>query len=209
MFEAELSSHDDIRKQYKLCNRCPLYGKRKGVVFWDGPDISPCMVVGEAPGKDEDKYGRPFVGKAGKRLNELLKFLKIDRHLLHISNAVLCRPVDGYGNRKPSWEEIGSCNQRLKTEIRLTKPDIIVTLGQPATVAVLGTKYKRKTMTSLRGWHTYTYVRDGVPTTIPVMASWHPAYELRARQRGRADVTREMARDWRSVVERCPKILKS
>ncbi len=211
LFEPELETHQGIKDEYKLCNRCPLDQRRTGVVFWDGPNVAPCMVIGEAPGKDEDaaKRRRPFIGRAGQRLNSLFHHLDIDRSKIHISNAVLCRPTDGIKNLKPTWEEIKICNQRLKAEIRLTQPKVIVTLGQPGTVAVLGPRYKATSMTKLRGWHKHTYVYNGMPVTIPVMASWHPAYELRARGAGRTDVTAEMARDWRSVVKRCPDILKS
>ena len=201
-----ICSHSELKNQYKNCQKCPLYRRRTRVVFWDGPDTAPVMAIGEAPGKDEDKQGIPFAGRAGKEsLDRMLRYLGIDRRKIHISNACLCRPTDGYKNLTPTWEEINTCNDRLMTEIRLTQPKVIVTMGKPAIVAVCGVS-PSSSMTSLRGWHETVYTQDGIPYTVPVMATWHPAYELRQRQMGSKKVATEMTSDWQEVLNMVPQI---
>jgi len=206
LFEPEICTHADLKQNYKNCQRCPLHQKRTRVVFWGGPDQSPLMAIGEAPGKDEDRLGFPFAGRAGRdSLDRMLSYLGIDRRKIHISNACLCRPTDGYKNLTPTQEEIGTCNSRLMSEIRLTEPEVIVTMGKPATVAVLGVPFS-SSMTSLRGWHKITYIKGGIPYTVPVMATWHPAYELRQRQMGSRTVAEQMTNDWRQAMELVPQI---
>ena len=168
--------------------------------------MSPLMAIGEAPGRDEDKKGIPFAGRAGiNSLNPMLRHLGISRRKIHISNACLCRPTDGYKNLTPTVEELRACNQRLKAEIRLTQPEVIVTMGKPASAIVIGSSLS-SSMTSLRGWHEITYIRDGVPYTVPVMCTWHPAYELRATQKGNKTVRRQMTEDWAEAFALVPSI---
>ncbi len=206
LFANEICNHADMKSEYNNCTRCPLSRKRTRVVFWSGPDKSQLMAIGEAPGRDEDRRGFPFAGRAGvDSLNPMLRHLGINRGKIHLSNACLCRPTDGYKNLTPNADELRACRNRLKAEIRLTEPDVIVTMGKPAAASVLEVPLS-SSMTSLRGWHEITYTRDGIPFIVPVMCTWHPAYELRATQKGNKTVRRQLTADWAEAFNLAPSI---
>jgi len=194
----EIVDSIDLMKKYENCQKCSLCKNRQKVVFWDGPAKSPVFVLGEAPGANEDQKGVPFSGKAGIRLNELFSKLLIDRKKLHISNICLCRPVENGKNGKPSIEQARMCYSRLKAEIRICSPKVIVCLGGYATAAILG-KYEKPVgfpavVGMYRGWHD------------DILVSWHPAYELRKRQMGDSSITKDMYFDWKEVLSRVPEI---
>jgi DNA polymerase len=125
------------------------------------------MVVGEAPGADEDQSGRPFVGRAGQLLTKMLAAIGLSREQVFIGNVLKCRPPD---NRPPRPEETAACTPYLFEQIALLEPRLILALGNPATRALLRTE---RGITSLRGrFHT-------TPEGWRVLPSWHPAYLLR------------------------------
>jgi DNA polymerase len=125
------------------------------------------MFVGEGPGADEDARGEPFVGRAGQKLNEMIRSIGLDREEVYIANVVKCRPPD---NRAPEPDEVGTCAPFLFAQIEAIRPRVIVALGAPATKTLLGT---RVGITQIRGtWGTFR--------GIPVMPTFHPAYLLRA-----------------------------
>jgi uracil-DNA glycosylase len=168
----KVPSLEEIRAEMGDCRRCKLYGGRKNLVFGDGAADARLMFVGEAPGADEDQQGVPFVGAAGRLLNNLLAKLGLRREEVYIANILKSRPP---GNRDPEPDEIAACLPFLEKQIRAIRPRVIVTLGRIATHALLGTK---EPLTRLRGhWQRYHDIR--------VMPTFHPSYLLRAPQERR------------------------
>ena len=150
---------DDIRRELEGCRGCPLCAGRSTIVFGTGNPRARLMFVGEGPGVDEDRQGEPFVGAAGKRLNQWIARIGLRREDVYIANIVKCRPPR---NRDPEPDEIDTCSPFLVEQIRAIRPRVIVTLGSPATKRLLGT---RLGITRLRGhWHAYRGI-PVMPTT--------------------------------------------
>ncbi len=157
----------DIEQQVKQCTGCGLHSTRTQGVFARGCPDAALMIIGEAPGADEDRQGRPFVGRAGRLLDSMLLAIGLDEKDVYITNIVKSRPP---GNRDPLQEEIRACRPYLDRQIELINPDIIVTLGLPASNTLLDNSMS---MGDMRGrWFSY---KD-----IPVLPLYHPAYLLRA-----------------------------
>jgi uracil-DNA glycosylase family 4 len=162
-------SLEEIRAEMGDCRRCKLYTSRTHLVFGEGAPDARLMFVGEAPGADEDLQGLPFVGAAGKLLNNLLSKLGLRREEVYIANVIKSRPP---GNRDPEADEIAACLSFLKKQIQAIRPRVIVTLGRIAAQALLNT---REPLTRLRGrWQRYRDIR--------VMPTFHPSYLLRFPQ---------------------------
>jgi uracil-DNA glycosylase family 4 len=151
-----------LRAHIGDCHRCPLGDTRTQVVFGVGDPHARVMLIGEAPGKNEDLKGEPFVGAAGQLLNELLAHAGLERGEVYIANVVKCRPP---GNRDPEPIEIETCTPFLREQIRLIEPDVLVTLGNFATKFVL------KTETGITRLHG-TVQQAGRFTVLPI---FHPA----------------------------------
>lgn len=126
---------EKLIKQIQQCTKCGLHKKRLNAVPGEGPIDAKIMFIGEAPGEEEDKKGRPFVGRAGRFLNELLKEAVLLRSDVFITNVVKCRPPK---NRYPSKEEKRLCQGWLKQQIKIIQPKIIGTLGNHATETLIG-----------------------------------------------------------------------
>lgn len=151
------------------CVRCKLAGSRRRIVFGSGNPNADLMFVGEAPGREEDEQGVPFVGAAGQLLSKIIEAMGMNREDVFIVNTVLCRPPD---NRNPEPDEVASCRPFLREQIRLVAPRVIVTLGTFAAHAVLETD---EPISRLRGrWQAAHGAR--------VMPTFHPAYLLRSPQ---------------------------
>ena len=120
---------EEIGAEVRACTKCPLSGKRKNAVPGDGPENARVMFVGEAPGAQEDQQGLPFVGPAGRLLNELLAQAGLPRESVYITNIVKCRPP---GNRDPMPSEIEACHDYLVGQIAAINPAALCTLGSPA-----------------------------------------------------------------------------
>lgn len=148
------------------CMKCPLGQTRTKFVFGVGNPRATLMVVGEAPGADEDAQGEPFVGRAGQLLNKILEAIKFKREDVFICNILKCRPP---GNRKPLPEEVEHCIPYLKKQIALVKPKLILCLGLTAAENLLDT---RESLGNLRG---KVMQYEG----IPLMVTYHPAALLR------------------------------
>jgi uracil-DNA glycosylase family 4 len=118
---------EEVHSEIRRCRRCPLSRTRTKAVPGEGAPDASVMFVGEAPGGDEDRLGRPFAGAAGRLLTHLLKTIDLDRRAVFITNVVKCRPP---GNRDPSPEEIDACNDHLLAQIALITPKVICTLGR-------------------------------------------------------------------------------
>ncbi len=161
---------EDIRGELLACRGCPLCDGRRTVVFGVGNPDARLMFVGEGPGEEEDRQGEPFVGAAGRRLNQWIARLGLRREDVYIANIVKCRPP---GNRAPLPDEAASCLPYLKRQIRAIRPEVICTLGAVALQYLLGTNEK---ITRVRGkWREF----DG----IPVLPTYHPAFILRNQTR--------------------------
>jgi DNA polymerase len=160
-----------LKKQYAGCMQCPLATQgRTQVVFGVGPEHAQIFFIGEAPGKDEDEQGMPFIGRSGRLLRTLLTEIDCDPSSVYISNATKCRPPL---NRPPTYEERATCSSRiLLQEIAALKPRAICTLGATATTLFLDTKTP---ISQLRGQITQTEY-------FAIMATYHPSYLLRNRQ---------------------------
>lgn len=158
-----------LRAAVAGCERCGLCKTRHNTVFGVGPERAPLMVVGEGPGADEDAKGEPFVGRAGRLLDEMLHAIGCSRtENVFVANVVKCRPPM---NRDPRPEEVAACRPYLDRQIELIQPRLIVGLGRVAAQRLLGTDAP---MFKLRGaLHHY-----GARQT-PVMLTYHPAYLLR------------------------------
>ena len=127
---------DEIRAEVEACHKCPLAEGRTNVVFGVGDPHARVLIVGEAPGKNEDLQGEPFVGAAGNYLNELLGYAGLTRDEVFIANVLKCRPP---GNRDPLPEEIQTCTPYLREQTRAINPEYIVTLGNFSTKFILKT----------------------------------------------------------------------
>jgi len=160
----------------KSCKKCKLSEQRTQVVFGDGNPSTGILFVGEAPGADEDKEGKPFVGKAGKLLTNVLEGIGLLRKRdYYITNVVKCRPPE---NRTPEDEEMLSCSYILKEEIKLIKPKLIVALGKTAAVGLIGTK--QISPTKSRGSFLSSTPKSPVlPAGTKVFITYHPSFLLR------------------------------
>ncbi len=157
----------DIEQRVAACTVCGLHKTRKNTVFGSGSRNASWMVIGEAPGASEDQQGKPFVGRAGQLLTEMLKALGLNREEVFIANILKCRPPQ---NRDPRPNEVESCETFLRGQVALLKPKIILAAGRIAAQNLLKTDAP---LARLRGKvHRYQ--------DIPVIVVYHPAYLLRS-----------------------------
>ncbi|MGH8870810.1 MAG: uracil-DNA glycosylase [Acidimicrobiia bacterium] len=179
---------EELKTRALVCTQCGLADTRTQVVFGVGDPQARLMFVGEAPGKNEDLEGEPFVGAAGKLLDTLLGEIGMRRPEVYIANVLKCRPP---GNRDPRTEEIDACKGYLREQIRLIAPEVVMTLGNFATKLLLNTEVG---ITRLRGRpHQWWLGALLVPT-------FHPAAALRGGDR----VTDQMREDFavvRSILD--------
>lgn len=164
---------EELRMQVEACQKCALAQGRTQTVFGAGDPNARVMIIGEAPGKNEDLQGEPFVGAAGKYLNELLGYAGLVREDIFIANVLKCRPPS---NRNPLPEEIELCAPFLREQTRTIDPDIIVTLGNFATKFIL------KTDRGITGLHGKLY-QAGKFKVFPI---FHPAAAIYDRSKREA-----------------------
>lgn len=157
---------DALEADVAACTRCKLHATRTCTVPGEGHANPDLLFIGEGPGEEEDRSGRPFVGRAGELLTKIIGAMGFSRETVHIANIVKCRPP---GNRVPEPDEIAACQPYLTRQIELLKPKLICTLGLPATRTILGITQGIK---AARG-------REFVWNGIPVIPTFHPAYLLR------------------------------
>ena len=162
-------SIENVRKELGDCNRCNLHKDRKTIVFGSGNPHADLVFVGEGPGADEDEQGFPFVGRAGRKLTEIIeKGMHLSREEdTYICNIVKCRPPN---NRDPKPDEIAACKPFLIRQLQVIRPKAIVALGKPAASTLLGRTVP--IMKERGNWHEYQ--------GVPLMLTLHPAYLLRA-----------------------------
>ena len=166
MVRKEIQNLDDLKKKINECKKCNLYRSRHNVVIGEGPVNAKLMFIGEAPGYDEDMQGRPFVGRSGRKLRELLKKVGIKDSDFYIANILKCRPPN---NRDPEDDEVKACYPFLQFQLDAIKPNIICTLGRYASYKMLG---EVKKMGDLRG---KIFPKDN----YIIMPIYHPSFILR------------------------------
>jgi len=159
---------EDLEARVAGCTACPLHQGRTQTVFGVGTREAEWMVIGEAPGEQEDLQGEPFVGRAGQLLNEMIRAVGLKREAVYIANVIKCRPPK---NRDPAPEEAAACEGYLKGQLALVKPKIILAVGRIAAQNLLKTATP---IGKLRGQvHYYEH--------IPLVVTYHPAYLLRSQ----------------------------
>ena len=163
----ELMQWDALAQAVAACRACKLCEGRRNTVFGVGDTQADWLIVGEAPGENEDMQGEPFVGQAGKLLDNMLKAIGLDRtNKVYIANVLKCRPP---GNRNPEPEEVAQCEPFLRRQVQLLQPRIILAMGRFAVQSLLGTT---EPIGKLRG-RAHQYLG------VPVVVTYHPAYLLR------------------------------
>jgi DNA polymerase len=157
----------ELRQAVSGCVQCGLHKSRTQTVFGVGDENADWMLIGEAPGAEEDRLGDPFVGQAGRLLDNMLAAVDLDRRRnVYIANVLKCRPP---GNRNPEPEEVARCSPHLLRQIELVRPKLILAMGRFAAQTLLGTD---ASIASLRGKvHRYA--------GVPLIVTYHPAYLLR------------------------------
>ena len=161
--------------EVQACTKCHLSETRTKAVFGQGNPAARLVLVGEAPGQEEDRQGVAFVGRAGQLLTRMISAMGLSRDDVFICNVLKCRPP---GNRDPSADEILACSPYLRQQLLIIQPEVLVALGAPAAKTLLRTS---ASIGKLRGrFHDY-YASDlvGEAPPIPLMPTYHPAYLLR------------------------------
>ena len=184
---------EELARQVAVCTKCDLALNRTNTVFGSGDPHSPLMLVGEGPGENEDATGLPFVGRAGKLLDDILAAVDLTRQDVYLTNIVKCRAAVEEGgrlkNRQPRMGEIRACNPYLQGQIEAIRPRIILCLGGPAAKTIIDKDFR---ITKDRGkW----YEIDG----IKAMATFHPAYILRQRGEDLQNTKRLVWKDIQNV----------
>ncbi len=167
---------EDLAAQVSVCTRCDLAMTRTNTVFASGDPYSPLVLVGEGPGENEDATGLPFVGRAGKLLDDILAAVDLTRDQVYLTNTVKCRAAVQEGgrmkNRPPRTTETRACNPYLQGQMEAVKPEIVLCLGGPAAKTLINKDFK---ITKDRGkWY-------DLDNGAKAMATFHPAYVLRQR----------------------------
>ncbi|MFP5247034.1 MAG: uracil-DNA glycosylase [Thermoanaerobaculia bacterium] len=180
------SSLDDweiLRAEAHNCQSCRLAGTRTNVVFGVGNPNADLMFIGEAPGRDEDLKGEPFVGRAGQLLTDIIKAMKLARDQVYIANVIKCRPPE---NRNPEPDELDACRPFIRRQVAIIQPKVIVTLGRFGLQSLTEKSYA---ISAVRGqWLDYNGIK--------LMPTYHPAYLLRnpaAKKEVWADMKKVMA----------------
>ena len=177
------SDWDALVAEAHDCRKCGLASARKTVVFGVGNPNADLMFIGEAPGRDEDLQGEPFVGRAGQLLTDIIKAMKLTRDDVYIANVIKCRPPE---NRNPEPDELDACRPFIQRQVELIKPKVIVALGKFGLQSLTEKAYS---ISAVRGqWLDYKGIK--------LMPTYHPAYLLRtpaAKKEVWADMKKVMA----------------
>ena len=166
LFSYPGDDYQKLKEEALKCHRCQLREGANGVVMGEGNIDNKIMLIGEGPGANEDRLGRPFVGRAGKLMDKIFDAVNLKREELYITNVIKCRPP---GNRVPNQNEFEACVSILRAEIELIEPKVIVTLGSTATKYLIDPE---ESITNVRG----KWFKRG---NIFILPTFHPAYLLR------------------------------
>lgn len=181
---------DKLREEYLKCERCPnLCQSRTQVVFGNGNRNADILLVGEAPGFNEDKQGIPFCGMSGQVLTELLSTIGLSREDIFVTNTILCRPEN---NRNPAREEVENCRERLDKLIEIMQPKVIVTIGNFATERIIN----KTGIKSIRGKVFETIINSQAIEVVPVI---HPASYLYSGRN--PELFEQMQSDFKTISE--------
>lgn len=162
----------DLKSAMEKIQNLSIKDTAMNLVFGEGPLHAPLMLVGEAPGEEEDRSGRPFIGRAGQLLEKMISALSFTRDQVYITNVLPWRPP---GNRTPKADEVATCLPFLMRHIEIVQPKVLLLLGGPSAKALLG---KEESVTRMRGiW--WEYHSAGLPESVPALVTYHPAYLLR------------------------------
>lgn len=182
---SEISS---LNREIGECNKCPLYKVKTNYVPGEGSVNPDVVFIGEGPGETEDKFGKPFIGKAGQLLEKIIAKMGYTRETVFIGNIVKCRPPN---NRDPLKDEVASCLPFLKRQLEILNPKVIVCLGRVALNNLLNTNYS---ISKVRG-NKFKYFN------IPVIPTYHPSYLLHKKERSEISrVKWEMWEDMEKVL---------
>jgi DNA polymerase len=192
----------ELARQVSVCTKCDLALNRTNTVFGTGDPYSPLMLVGEGPGENEDATGLPFVGRAGKLLDDVLAAVNLTRQEVYLTNVVKCRAAVKEGgrmkNRQPRAGEIKACNPYLQGQLEAVRPEIILCLGSPAAKTIIDRDFK---ITRDRGkWYDLAGIK--------AMATFHPAYVLRQRGEDLDVAKRAVWKDIQNVYAEYQKVLE-
>lgn len=180
---------ESLRETVAACQQCALQQSRTQTVFGVGSQHADLLLVGEAPGAQEERLGEPFVGRAGQLLDKMLQVIDLQREQVYMTNVLKCRPPM---NRDPKSEEVACCTSYLEQQVALLKPKLIVALGRVAAHYLLGVTTP---LDKLRG-HEYPFAK----TEVPILVTHHPAYLLRnPRDKSQSFV------DFQSIAEKLKK----
>ena len=169
---SKVSDLEQLRQLLLHFDGCPLKDTATNLVFCDGNPNARIMFIGEAPGADEDRLGKPFVGMSGQLLDSMIKWIKLDRENIYISNVIYWRPP---GNRAPTTSEIAACLPFVEKQIALINPSMLILVGGIAAKALL---QKPDGIMKIRGqW--FPYQNSFLSSPIPAMPIYHPAFLLR------------------------------
>ena len=163
-------SLDKIEYLVKKCKKCSLHKTRFNTVFGEGFFNARIIFIGEAPGRNEDERGRPFVGRAGKIFDEMLECIGLRRNDVYISNILKCRPPK---NRNPSKIEIKNCSEYIEKQIEIIKPDIIAPMGNYA-ITYIFNKFKLK-LEKISKIHGIIYSVNSFSKKLKIIPIYHPA----------------------------------
>jgi len=172
IIKAKAKKLAEIAQTVAQCKNCPLHQSRLHAVAGEGDPDARIVFVGEAPGQNEDEQGRPFVGRAGKLLTNIIEAMGLQRSEVFIGNILKCRPPN---NRDPQADEIVACTGYLQEQLKVIQPEIIVALGAHAARTLLDTN---KPIGQLRGL-IHEYYPEPLSESIKLIATYHPAYLLR------------------------------
>ena len=184
-----MQSLAQLREECLVCQKCSLCETRTNVVFGVGREDAEVLFIGEGPGEQEDLLGEPFVGRAGKLLDDMLELINLDRSKIYIANMVKCRPPK---NRDPLNLEQEACAAWLKAQIEILRPRIIVCLGRISAMRFIKEDFK------ITKEHGQWFIQDGVM----VMALFHPAALLRDPRR-RPETFEDLKKLQQAILDYC------
>ena len=189
-----MDSWEALREECLHCQKCGLAATRTNVVFGDGCETAEVLFIGEGPGANEDAQGLPFVGRAGKLLDDMLEMINLDRSKVYIANTVKCRPPE---NRDPLDEEKRMCRGWLDRQMALLRPKIVICLGRHAAKELIREEFR------ISDEHGQWFEKDGVY----YMAIYHPAALLRSESRC-PEAFLDLKEVQRKIREVCPEVLE-
>lgn len=204
---------DRLKERYSGCSQCEaIVPHRNRLVWGHGPTDAMVMTVAEGPGGEEDREGIPFVGPAGQNLENLLNEVGLTRHVMYVTNAVICRPTKfsstgkGLTNRPPTTIEIANCRERLISELLYVDPLIVLALGETATSIFLG----KRALSKVRGQIVDFTIRTekDIEVKYPILPTYHPSYLMQYAKQNDIYLTIKDLELLKSVVATYSQILK-